>query len=566
MGTAQSITAPGPEGGPFTTGGACAGTPTCTITVNYTPVPGAENYFFYVSTTPGAEGTNCIVVQAGQDADITSGTFATCPALPSYNQTGQIIAQGSTISHGEASQFGADPTVGASSGFLPLSIFGDAFGDSSVLYFGQQEPTNANNCIAGFSFIGYVPGNPPIYGNDLSSVGYGCTIANDGTVTDPSLVFQVSEDSGLYDIEVDQFGNVCFAGMTDPNDCEEGDLFVDKGVGAVEKYGYVDDSLSGYVGNCMEIGAGGRYSQTGFPCGSGSGVTSVFGQTGAVPNLSGDVTTSGSSVATVKGINGVPLCTGFTPTTGQNLQYTTASTPNPCYTSATGSGGSGTVSPGTAGEPAIYTGATAVSSVPNTYVCTENAPGADDSLKLQYCIQQAHGINANTAIIDARGLTGLTGTVDPDNASSMSNSGIILMPGTFVTNVTWVLRANWGLRCAIPNSSNGTNSAIDAYPLAKGCVLQASSSFQPTYSTGTVTVTGTGSLKTVAGSGTTWTSAMLGCAFVAPAGGLSLNSNWGIIEAVGSATSLTLGYGANGSPYGGGDSSAGSTTTSTVLW
>ena len=38
----------------------------------------------------------------------------------------------------------------------------------------------------------------------------------------------------------------------------------------------------------------------------------------------------------VTGIKGVPFCTGFTPTAGQALIYTTASTPNPCYTAASG--------------------------------------------------------------------------------------------------------------------------------------------------------------------------------------------------------------------------------------
>jgi hypothetical protein len=33
-------------------------------------------------------------------------------------------------------------------------------------------------------------------------------------------------------------------------------------------------------------------------------------------------------------INGTPFCTGFTPTNGQFLQYTTASSPDPCYTAA----------------------------------------------------------------------------------------------------------------------------------------------------------------------------------------------------------------------------------------
>lgn len=55
--------------------------------------------------------------------------------------------------------------------------------------------------------------------------------------------------------------------------------------------------------------------------------------------LSQDVNVSDTGVATVKGINSVPLCTGFTPTNGQNLQYTTGSSPNPCYTAATVAGG-----------------------------------------------------------------------------------------------------------------------------------------------------------------------------------------------------------------------------------
>ena len=60
--------------------------------------------------------------------------------------------------------------------------------------------------------------------------------------------------------------------------------------------------------------------------GSGSGISA----------LSQDVVASGSGsvAATVKGINGVPLCTGFTPTNGQALQYTTALSPNPCFTAA----------------------------------------------------------------------------------------------------------------------------------------------------------------------------------------------------------------------------------------
>ena len=68
---------------------------------------------------------------------------------------------------------------------------------------------------------------------------------------------------------------------------------------------------------------------------SNVGVTSVFGNTGPTVGAVGDIGATGQVV----GLEGVPFCTGFTPTTGQNLQYTTASSPNPCYTAAAAASG-----------------------------------------------------------------------------------------------------------------------------------------------------------------------------------------------------------------------------------
>lgn len=65
---------------------------------------------------------------------------------------------------------------------------------------------------------------------------------------------------------------------------------------------------------------------------SNVGVTSVFGNTGPTVGATGDINATGRVI----GINSVPLCTGFTPTSLQFLQYTTASSPNPCYTAAAG--------------------------------------------------------------------------------------------------------------------------------------------------------------------------------------------------------------------------------------
>lgn len=42
---------------------------------------------------------------------------------------------------------------------------------------------------------------------------------------------------------------------------------------------------------------------------------------------------------TVAGLKSVPFCTGFTPTNGQFIEYTTGGSPNPCYSAAAGGGG-----------------------------------------------------------------------------------------------------------------------------------------------------------------------------------------------------------------------------------
>lgn len=55
-----------------------------------------------------------------------------------------------------------------------------------------------------------------------------------------------------------------------------------------------------------------------------------------MPALTGDVTnTAGTLATTVGGLKGVPFCTGFTPTAGQMIIYTTSNTPNPCYAAVT---------------------------------------------------------------------------------------------------------------------------------------------------------------------------------------------------------------------------------------
>lgn len=76
-------------------------------------------------------------------------------------------------------------------------------------------------------------------------------------------------------------------------------------------------------------------------CSYSKGVATIAAVSGAsgINQLAGDVTAgpgSGKQTATVVGIDSVPLCSGFSPSNTQFLQYTTGGSPNPCYTAAAG--------------------------------------------------------------------------------------------------------------------------------------------------------------------------------------------------------------------------------------
>jgi len=80
----------------------------------------------------------------------------------------------------------------------------------------------------------------------------------------------------------------------------------------------------GYAGVIAAAGGGGGGGGSGLAC------------------LNGDVTagTGTCTTATVIGIDSVPLCSGYSPSNGQFVRYTTGSSPNPCYTSASVASGS----------------------------------------------------------------------------------------------------------------------------------------------------------------------------------------------------------------------------------
>jgi hypothetical protein len=92
---------------------------------------------------------------------------------------------------------------------------------------------------------------------------------------------------------------------------------------------------------------------------------------------------------TAYSINGVPFCAGFAPTNGQFLQYTTGSTPKPCYTAASGGSGSGSfvlVEEHTASNSAALQFTTGITSTYDEYVLViqELVPqNSGDNLLLQ---------------------------------------------------------------------------------------------------------------------------------------------------------------------------------------
>ena len=87
---------------------------------------------------------------------------------------------------------------------------------------------------------------------------------------------------------------------------------------------------------------------------------SAGGGGGGITCLSGDVAAGsggGCTTATVVGLETVPFCSGYTPTNGQFVQYTTGGSPNPCYTAATASGGGG----GGGSGVTVYSGVAGIS-------------------------------------------------------------------------------------------------------------------------------------------------------------------------------------------------------------
>ena len=200
------------------------------------------------------------------------------------------------------------------------------------------------------------------------------------------------------------------------------------------------------------------------------------------------------------------------------------------------------------GEPSYPTAAHTLTSSPAYFDCSQFS-GADIGIQLQACATAAGTVNSVSTILDARGIvpSATAATVSPFNATSISTSGVLLMPaGTVYTNVPWVSHGNWSIKGVTPNAGDGTNVAIGNQVV--GSTLKAGSAWKLTYATGTVTMGTAGAAEVITGSGTSWAANVVpGCAFVSPAGGNTTPITWGYVKAGSTITdtSITLQWGAN---------------------
>ena len=196
------------------------------------------------------------------------------------------------------------------------------------------------------------------------------------------------------------------------------------------------------------------------------------GGSGTFVALSGDASSTSTGGATVvNGLKGVPFCTGYTPTNGQAVSYTTAGSPNPCYTAATGGGGAtipsvtnlikgdGTGNGADAGIAAANV-ATASSNITDLYSVIGD--GGTKGIKVGPAIAQA----ATASTIVQRDSSGNITAVSFISSGPFSMSGATQAKPAFSTSGSqqcWFDSTNLLLQC---QNSSGTTIATTVAPKA----------------------------------------------------------------------------------------------------
>ena len=196
----------------------------------------------------------------------------------------------------------------------------------------------------------------------------------------------------------------------------------------------------GYISPTQVAGGGG---------GGGSGLKCLDGDV--------DAGTGTCTDATVVGLDAVPFCTGFTPTNGQYLQYTTGSSPNPCYTAAASGGGSG----GTG--LTVYSGQVGI------------------SLSGTVFFPVGGGNNASATEANVETYQGSGGTVGPGFGARISAA---LGTGNSVV-LTWRKNgSSQSVTCTITNPATTCSDTGDSFTFAAGDAIDIQAVF-----TGTIVAT-----------------------------------------------------------------------------
>jgi hypothetical protein len=168
------------------------------------------------------------------------------------------------------------------------------------------------------------------------------------------------------------------------------------------------------------------------------------------------------SKANITALDSVSLCTGFTPTNGQLLQYTTGGSPNPCWTAATAGGPFVNLQSTTPGTPQ-----TGNSNISGTGIFGAGLLFGTEPISFGAGTQPLYNI-----WIGATGASNTTGSYNSAhgynalNANTTGTYNSALGPNVLSSNTSGASNSALGYNALSSNISGSQNSALGAYALS----------------------------------------------------------------------------------------------------